>query len=122
MGPVLWHCISPGPGPGPIPTQVLSEQECIPVGCILAARGPCAGVYFPGGGLLWGGLVRGVWGGLLQGVSAQGGLVLGGGGLILGGGGLVLGGGGLLLGGVLPAWGVFSLPGGVLPARGVLPA
>ena len=45
------------------------EKECIPVGCVPAARRPYAGVCFPGGG----GLVRGGWG-----VCTRGGLVRGG--------------------------------------------
>ena len=31
------------------------KQECIPVGCVPAARRPYAGVCFPGGCLVWGG-------------------------------------------------------------------
>ena len=30
--------------------DVTSKQECIPVGCVLAARRPYAGICFPGGG------------------------------------------------------------------------
>ena len=58
-----------------------SKQECIPVGCVSAARRPYAGVCFPGGGLLPGGLLLG-GGGCLLGGSApgEGGLLLRGGG------------------------------------------
>ena len=42
------------------------SQECIPVGCVPAARRPYAGVCFPGGG-------GGGWGGLLpEGVCSRG--------------------------------------------------
>ena len=37
----------------------LYEQECIPVGCVPAARGPYAGVCFPRGGVS--GRGGGVW-------------------------------------------------------------
>ena len=52
-----------------IETKNMMKQECIPVGCVPAARWPYPGVCFPGGGVC-----------LLRGVSApQGGcLVLGG--------------------------------------------
>ena len=68
------------------------EQECIPVGCVPAARRPYAGVCFPGGGSVRSGgggvcLVRGrgvvcqVWGGCLRsggwGVPGRGGGVSG---------------------------------------------
>ena len=53
-----------------------TRQECIPVGCVPAARRPYAGVCFPGGSLSWGGSVPG--GSLLRGGS--GGLWSGGGG------------------------------------------
>ena len=52
---------------------IVQIQECIPVGCVPAARRPSAGVCFPGGGgsaWSWGGLpgpqggVCLVWGGL----------------------------------------------------------
>ena len=43
-------------------------QECIPVGCVPAARRPYAGVCFPGGCLVRGGL-------LPEGVSGPGGVV-----------------------------------------------
>ena len=74
----------------------IPKQECIPVGCVPAARRPYAGVCFPGGvGGLWGVcLVGGVlvsgpggggWclvrGGLLRGGSARGGGVWSGGGV-----------------------------------------
>ena len=69
------------------------QQECIPVGCVPAARRPYAGVCFlggggvsgPGGCLLWAGHVcswggmsvpGGVWSG---GVSAPGGVLVQGG-------------------------------------------
>ena len=42
--------------------KTISIQECIPVGCVPAARRPYAGVCFPGGGvcLVWGGFsIRG---------------------------------------------------------------
>ena len=55
--------------------DVTSKQECIPVGCVLAARRPYAGICFPGG---WGGLLPG-------GVSAPGGWCLLPGGLLRGG-------------------------------------
>ena len=44
------------------------QQECIPVGCVPAARRPYAGVCFPGGGSAWsrGGL-PGLGGYLIQG-------------------------------------------------------
>ena len=66
------------------PSKHLYKQECIPVGCVPAARRPYAGVCFPGGGVWSGGcLVRGesgpgvclVWGG----VSGRGGWCLVGG-------------------------------------------
>ena len=75
------------------------KQECIPVGCVPAARWPYAGVCLLRGG---GGVCsQGGWskGGLVPGgicsggVSSQGGLVLGGSGS----------GGGLLLEGCIPA-------------------
>ena len=54
------------------------KQECIPVGCVPAARRPYAGVCFPGGCLLWEGLLRGVPGPggclVLGGVWSQGGV------------------------------------------------
>ena len=71
------------------------KQECIPVGCVLAARRPYAGVCFLGGCLLRGG----VWSG---GVSAPGGCLVQGGVCSWGGvcsqGCLVWGGGCLLQG------------------------
>ena len=55
------------------------QQECIPVGCVPAARRPYAGVCFPGGSALGGCLVRGggAWSGGVPGpggVCTQGGL------------------------------------------------
>ena len=67
------------------------KQECIPVGCVPAARRPYAGVCFPGGG----------------GVSALGGclLLVGGGGVLSGPeGGLLQGGSGLGGGGIWSDW------------------
>ena len=75
-----------------VTTKINSKQECIPVGCVPAARWPYAGVCFPGvgcllwggvcsGGLLWGGLL---WGGLLWGGSAPRGGVWSQGGLLPG--------------------------------------
>ena len=74
------------------------KKECIPVGCVPAARRPYTGVWFPGAGCAWSG---GVWSGggctwsggvssggvccLVCGVSALGG-VPGLGGLLRGGG------------------------------------
>ena len=67
------------------------EQECIPVGCVPAARRPYAGVCFPGGGCL----VRGgclLLGGLLQGGfwSGRGWCAWSGGGGVPGPGGCVV--------------------------------
>ena len=72
----------------PMVLKILYTQECIPVGCLPAARRPYAGVCFPGGCLLpgvsaLGGLLPG--GCLLRGVSALGGGVSAPGGLLLGG-------------------------------------
>ena len=78
----------------------IGEQECIPVGCVPAARWPYAGVCFPGGVCSQGG------------VSAPGGCLLWGGLLR----GCLLLGGCLLSGGLLTLWG--SAPGGVW-SRGV---
>ena len=83
-------------------------QECIPVGCVPAARWPYAGVCFPGGGevCFLGGclLPGGVWSGgclLLGGVCFPGGVCSQG---VSGPGGLLPGGGGYLLwGGYIPA-------------------
>ena len=72
----------------------VTKQECIPVGCVPAARRPYAGVCFRGG--VWSGGCL-LWGG----VSAPGGSALGG--CLLQGGCLVQG--GLLLGGLLPGEG-----------------
>ena len=110
----------------------LFEQECIPVGCVPAARRPYSGVCFPGGGSAWSGGVlpgRGVvpcsgeggspWSGGV--CLVQGGLPWSGGrGSAWSGGVLPWSGGGwglpgprgspwsggfsLSLGGVLPAW------------------
>ena len=74
------------------PSQTNCTQECIPVGCVPAARRPYAGVSFPGGG--WCGWSSGrvggvagpggclVWGG----VAGPGGVVW----LVPGGGGVVV--------------------------------
>ena len=102
------------------------EQECIPVGCILAAHRPYAGVCFRGGGcvsapgggcLLLGGVCsRGclLWSCLLLGVSALGRCLLW---------GCLLWGVSALGGGVcswgVSAWGV-SAPGGCLLPGGVV--
>ena len=57
-----------------IETKNMMKQECIPVGCVPAARWPYPGVCFPGGGVC---LLRGV--SAPRGVSGPGGcLVLGG--------------------------------------------
>ena len=73
-----------------------AKQECIPVGCVPAARRPYSGVYFPEGGSAWSG-------GVLPG---PGGSAWSGGGLPgLGGFSLVRG------GGVLPGPGGGDLPG-----------
>ena len=113
------------------------QQECIPVGCVPAARWPYAGVCFPGGVLSLGGVSSG--GCLLQGVSALGGVCYGGC-LLLGGvcsGGVCSGGvcsqgvsaprgvvsaprGGLLPGSVC-SQGVVSAPRGVCSQGGLLP-
>ena len=90
------------------------KQECIPVGCVPAARRPYAGVCFPGGG---GCLVRGVsaaGGGVCSGGSAPGGCLVSGRG-VSAPGGVCSGGcmlwGGLVLGGVCLSWGGSLLPG-----------
>ena len=85
------------------------EQECIPVGCVPAARRPYAGVCFRGGGFS---LPGGAGGGVLP---------AGGGFSLLGG--FSLPGGSPCQGGVLPTrWGGgFSLPGGGSPCWGGLP-
>ena len=74
--------------------KIYNEQECIPVGCVPAARRPYAGVCFPGGSAL-GGVCSGgclVWG---EGGSAPGGGGWRGGGWREGGRGMgVLGRGG----------------------------
>ena len=84
------------------------QQECIPVGCVPAARRPYAGVCFPGGG--WGCCVCLVPGGCLPGpgVSAWSG------GCLLGPGGSAWSGG--------PGWsrGVCLVWGGVCLVRGGL--
>ena len=81
--------------------QYSSEQECIPVGCVPAARRPYAGVCLSGGVSAWsGGLVLG-------GLPGPGGVCL------VQGGGLVPGGVCLVPGG--SAWsggGVCLVPGG----------
>ena len=81
--------------------KVTEKQECIPVGCVPAARWPYTGVCFPGGGLLPAGLlspggVLSPGGCLLRGVSAPGGVCSQGGCLLRGGvcsGGVVCSGG-----------------------------
>ena len=40
-------------------TQKEAQQECIPVGCVPAARRPYAGVCFLGGSAPWGGSAPG---------------------------------------------------------------
>ena len=85
------------------------KQECIPVGCVPAARWPYAAVCFPGGG-----------GGLVPGGLVLGGVWSGG-----GGGGVVSAPGGCLVqGGVSAPQGVWSEgsgPGGSAPGEGQLP-
>ena len=91
-------------------TNVSHKQECIPVGCVPAARRPYSRVCFPGGGgegvgfcLVWGKSFLPVPGGFLP-VPGWGGWVL------------------TAQGGRSLVWGVGShCPGGALPARGVLP-
>ena len=113
--------------PGLYWSKTNSTQECIPVGCVPAARWPYAGVYFPGGVCSWGGLLPG--GCLFLGVSARGEVSALGGGVSAPRGCLLLGGcllrgvcslGCLLLGGVCSggsapwgvcSWGVFALGG-----------
>ena len=88
------------------------KQECIPVGCVPAARRPYAGVCFGGGG----GFLPARGGSPCRGGSSlPGGVPPCRGGSLCQGGFLPAG------GGVLPARGGFSLPGGVLPARGGSP-
>ena len=101
---------------------LLDQQECIPVGCVPAARRPYAGVCFPGEGegclrvcswgvsALGGVCSRGVcsWGGVLGGCLLPGGLVWGGLCLLPGDGG------------VWSGWGLV-LPGGLLPGGCLLP-
>ena len=50
--------------------EVYTKQECIPVGCVPAARRPYAGVCFPGGGGGGGGCLPGLGG---VGLPGQGG-------------------------------------------------
>ena len=89
-------------------TTFIKEQECIPVGCVPAARRPYAGVSLPvggGGGVCSQGVVPGPGGSQVRGVSAprgggawsRGG-VPGPGGLLPGRGGAWSGGGCLLRG------------------------
>ena len=98
---------------------LIPQQECIPVGCVPAARRPYSGVCFRGGALPVPG--GSTW-------SRGGSPCLGGCGPPCPGGspwsgGLSLPGGFSLPGGVLPARGVCLVGGeGVLPAGGVLPA
>ena len=99
------------------------KQECIPVGCVPAARRPYAGVCFPGGSAWSRGGVS-----LVRGVSAWS---LGGGGVSLvwgdlpgpGGGGCLPGLGGLPCswGGLPGPWEVCLVPGGSAWSLGGLP-
>ena len=97
-------------------TQNIVLQECIPVGCVPAARQPYAVVCFPGGGSASGVSAPG-GGSASGGVCSRGVCPRGQGGLLRGG--LLLGGGGLL-------WGVCSrgVPGPGLggSASGGIPA
>ena len=106
--------------------QKFIKQECIPVGCVPAARRPYAGVCFWGGVcLVWGGVRLG---GCLPGwgVSAwsRGTVVSSPGGLPgLGGGGVWSGGGGVWSRGVVSAWsGGWSLIWGVVSDLGRYPS
>ena len=87
------------------PMWVQQQEECIPVGCVPAARWPYAGVCFRGEGgcLLPGGYLH--WGG-----SGVGRCLLWGGLVLLAGGGLVL----PARGGGSPCLGGSPCPGGVL--------
>ena len=87
------------------------KQECIPVGCVPAARRPYAGVCFPGGCLLWG--CVSAPGGLLWGCLLRGGLPGPGGCLLRGERGVCLLQGGGALGGNVCSRGVCLVPGGV---------
>ena len=95
-------------------------QECIPVGCVPAARRPYAGVCFPSrvGEGVWSGGVCLVWGGvcLVQGDVWSGGMVcqVRGGGGVPGQGGVCLVWGGLVWGGL-----VCLVWGGVCLVRGM---
>ena len=89
----FWMC-----GPLPSGSNFFSisfsmVQECIPVGCVPAARRPHAAVCFRGGCLVWGGLL---WGGCL----VRGGVCCQGGGCLLRGVGVSALGGFLLRGGI----------------------
>ena len=95
-------------------SENIKEQECIPVGCVLAARRPYSGVPGPGGlpamggWSAWSGGVCLVWGG---GCSSLRGEVV-----------CLVWGGSSLWGGGLPGPGVgSSLLGGVCLVRGVPP-
>ena len=59
----------------PPESQCNKRQECIPVGCVLAARRPYAGVCFPGDVCSRGVSAPGGGGCLLPGVSALGGCI-----------------------------------------------
>ena len=84
------------------------KQECIPVGCVPAARRPYSGICFPGGGLPGqGGVLPGPGGGL-PGRGVLPGL----------GGGVSLAGGFSLVRGVLPGPGGSARSVGVLPGPG----
>ena len=73
--------------------QTCLKQECIPVGCVPAARRPYAGVCFPGGSAWFGGCLPG-----LGGLPGPGGCLPGHGG---------------------SAWSRgFTWPGGCLPSQG----
>ena len=89
------------------------QQECIPVGCVPAARRPYACVCFPGGGVsAWSG--GGVC--LLRGVGGVGWC-------LLPGGGCLPGWGVSAPGGVCLVWGVSAWSGGVsAPGGGCIPA
>ena len=87
------------------------KRECIPVGCVLAAHRPSAGVCFP-----WGGCLPGPGGGL----PGPGGCLPGPGGGLPGPGGVCLVQGGVCLvpGGCLPGPGGVCLVPGDLPGPG----
>ena len=100
-------------------TKRNSKQECIPVGCVLAAHWPYARVCFRGGVCSGGCLLRGVC--LLPGAVYPWGVCLLLGGLLPGGvsapGGCLLPGGVCAPRGSAPEWGVSAL-GGMSAPRG----